>query len=155
MHATLKSAPSTTKFHHRCDSLHSWPAWTPSYDSVSALFIPTFIVCEGTPRTKVWGCQTVRGLFFFSVRMMHVEAPWMLWVWRGRGAEKQGGGFRWQVRCRFCPRADRKPRGLRVPSNVLENSLTLRSVVLHLPVVTSSACPRTETPLRKAADFFL
>lgn len=35
-----------------------------------------------------------------------------------------------------------------VPLNVLENSLTLWSVALHLPIVASRARPRTETPLR-------
>lgn len=76
----------------------------------------------------------------------------------GLGVERQRSG---KPRCGFqvastaqiCPAADRKLRGCASPLNVLENSLTLRSVVLHLPV-TSTVCPRTETPLREAAHFF-
>lgn len=39
-----------------------------------------------------------------------------------------------------------------VPSNVEENSLTLRSVALQLPIVASRARPRTEPPLREAPE---
>lgn len=63
--------------------------------------------------------------------------------------------FRFQVTSilRICPGADR-PRAIRasVPLNVLEKSLTLRSVALHLPIVASRARPRTESPLREAAE---
>lgn len=69
-------------------------------------------------------------------------------------SEKPRCGFQVTSTAQICPGVDRKLRGCSSPLNVLENSVTLRSVVLHLPVVTSSVCPRTETPLREAADFF-
>lgn len=61
-------------------------------------------------------------------------------------------GFRWQVFCKYLSRSRQRATRASVPLNVLENSLTLRSVALHLPIVASQARPRTETPLREAAE---
>lgn len=88
-----------------------------------------------------------------------LEGPRVFLDYRGEKKKgKWGGlrchlGFRWQVFCRFVLRqTDRKVTWVSVPSNVLENSLTLRSVALHHPTVASGARPRTETPLREAAE---
>ena len=77
---------------------------------------------------------------------------------RAEGAESQRRGsavpLRFQVTSvlRDLSRGRQRATRASVPSNVLENSLTPRSVALHLPIVASRARPRTETPLREGAE---
>lgn len=108
-------------------------------DRMRIFFVPRFKLMSRMWSISPWGSQTLSRLPEGKVEgrkakgglqvPLRFQVTGILWICLRQGATRAS-----------------------VPPNALENSLTPRSVVLHLPIVASQARPRTETPLREAAE---